>query len=165
MYKLSNKKGALLGPINALIASTIVIAIILAIAFFFILVARSPVDIVDQKVSIVAFKQEASQSLIAYLHTPVLVSVDGRNQEMEMIDLIRLAKINSSYASVLKDKTLEIFDKVYPNEYGIIINGVVLVDYTMSTVPVTKSRAKEIQSGISYNVKIPNDIEVTLKLK
>ena len=114
MMTIKNKKGALIGPINSLIVTTIVVALILIVSFLLISFIGTPsVDVTNFALA----KSSADISMKAYLETPVKVPIDGKAVDMKMIELIRLADINLSYRQSLESNTAEILDKAYPQRY------------------------------------------------
>jgi len=157
-----NKKG-LVKP-NALILAAFFIAIVLVGGFFIASVLGRPsIDLPAQEVS---NDIQAQSSLLSYLKTPIGFEINGKNHSLPVSEFIQLAKSNSSYASVLEKETRDIFEKVYPEGYGVWIAGVLAIDETTKILPVTKGRTKTIksQSG-EATVSLPRDIQVRFAIK
>lgn len=188
MCRINDKKGALLGPVNALTGATILIAIILFATLLIILIfSASP-----QKADVTrdgSMNFRSMQSMKAYLETPVNVSVNGKETEMQMSDLIMLVNIDGSYKGALEKSTAGIFDKVYPQKYyvqflkiapngvlnpiaivwsspGIVKEAVEIFSQPMSfvqrftTPPTSKSRPMEDRT----EVVLPGDILVRMSI-
>lgn len=113
-----NKKGVIGETINLGFA-TIIIFVLAIIFFLFSSLAKGGISgSLTEESKVLILKQEAEQSLIAYLKTPVQIERNGINQEITMADLIRLANNEKSYEEMLRLKSREIFDLVY-DEYSL----------------------------------------------
>mgnify|MGYP001371796932 CR=1 FL=1 len=160
-----NKKGQLLGPNIALIAATIAVVIILIISFVLVRLIASPAD--DSQKAVL-LQSQAITSLGAYLQTPINVSIDGKSQMMEMSNFIRLAKLNETYRGQLETITQEIFGKVYGENYGLEIPGVIKI---YNKRPILNTAASTYSASItpdylaSARIPLPADIAVTLFLR
>jgi hypothetical protein len=110
MKMFENKKAQLIGTSMALMVTSAIIIALLVVFFLFISVMPSGKA---KAVSSDSLKMQVSDSLIAYLESPV--SVDG--QDIKISELIRLAKTNSRYKDILKEASEGIFDKVYGEDY------------------------------------------------
>ncbi|PIU75897.1 hypothetical protein COS75_01960 [Candidatus Pacearchaeota archaeon CG06_land_8_20_14_3_00_35_12] len=119
---LKNKKGAI-GKVFTYLFVTIFIGILLAA--FFLIIAPSLVfkNISPETISSLT-KSEALVTLQGYLETPVQVAINGKNENLTMSNLIKLACIDSSYVPLLETETKKIFDSVYENYalYGFYVD-------------------------------------------
>jgi len=150
MCRIHDKKGALLGPVNVLIGTTILIGILLIATFLIISIfAASPQKTDATKDGSMNFM--SMQSMKAYLETRVNVSVNGKGIEMQMSDLIMLVNIDRSYKEALEKSTASIFDKVYPQRYYVQFlqlapNGVLNPIGLVESSPGIVQEAMEIYS-------------------
>ncbi len=138
MFK--DKKGVIGETINLGLA-TIIIAVLAIIFFIFSSLSKSGISgsLIEESENLM-LKQEAEQSLIAYLKTPVDIKRNDADQEITMSDLIRLAKNEKAYEDILKSITIEIFDSVY-NEYYISIGDRVIKTNTEETSKIGNKMA------------------------
>lgn len=113
-----NKKGTIGETINLGLATIIIF--VLAIVFLLLSsLAKGGISgSLNEESKNLILKQEAEQSLIAYLKTSVQIERNNINQDITMADLIRLAKNEEVYEDLLKSKSMEIFDLIY-DEYSL----------------------------------------------
>ncbi len=158
MFK--DKKGVIGETINLGLAAIIIV--VLAIIFFiFSSLSKSGISgsLIEESENLM-LKQEAEQSLIAYLKTPVQIKRNGIDQEITIADLIRLAKNEVAYEDILKSRTIEIFDSVY-SEYYISVGDLVI----RSNVEET-SKIKEKMAFIDIPLNANEDkIRIMLMIK
>lgn len=118
MFK-ENKK-AQIGPTMTLgLATLIIIFLIVAFVIVSIFIAGGISKGIKTESITMSSKEEAKTSLLAYLQTPVNISVDEKEQEVVIADLIRLATLNSDYEKILQEKSKEILDPVYRGRYAL----------------------------------------------
>ncbi|MEM2956195.1 MAG: hypothetical protein QW041_01285 [Candidatus Pacearchaeota archaeon] len=149
---MSNKKGQLLGETAALIVATIIIFILLVV-FFFLIKSISIAKGTDSET--ILLQEQNIVSLMAYLNTPVNI----QEQEMKMIDLIRLTSIDKNYKLLLEEKTKEIFNKVYGNDYQFWIIQDSKTIIQISPLETTK------YGWVQTKMELPGKIIVYLQLK
>jgi len=149
MITLENKKGALIGPINSLIVTTIVVALILIVAFLLISFIGTPsADVTYNSLA----KSSAMTSMKAYLETPVKAPIDGKAADMRMIELIRLAHVNQSYMPLLQSETDAIFAKAFPD-------GSIKISFSGDQENVFKEKM-DLPGGIAIYLYSPKNAPV-----
>jgi len=116
MFK-ENKKAQIGEAMTLGLATLIIILLIIAFFLISILIAGVTSKNIESGSITMSSKEEAITSLLAYLQTPISISVDEKEQNMSIADLIRLwAKDKNSqklYKEKLKEETSNIFDAVY----------------------------------------------------
>ncbi len=118
MFK-GNKK-AQIGETMTLGLATLVI-IFLIIIFFLIstFIGGGASKNIESESKAISVKEEAMTSLLAYLQTPANITINEKEQNISIADLIRLATVNRSYEKVLQEKSKEILDPVYKGKYAL----------------------------------------------
>lgn len=114
---IRNKK-AEIGETMTLLVATFLLVFIFVIFILITTFITAGVSKQSQEQSLkMSAKESATASLFAYLQTPVDISVGGKQENMEIADLIRIAYSNEAYQEILKEKTKEILDPVYGKKY------------------------------------------------
>jgi len=154
--------GKIIGESLSMTYATIVVAIILIVSWFLItLLGSAPASVFSEEYDS-GFKITAS--LPAYLEAPIDVLVDGKTKSMKMIDLIRLASIDESYSGLLRKETEEIFDAVFLNGYYFEIEEVLVIDKSVKTLAITKTKVKEISvTNALEELPLPGNIKIIIK--
>ena len=112
MFK-ENKKAQIGETMTLGVATLIIIFLIIAFFLISILIAGGTSKNIDSGSITMSSKEEAITSLLAYLQTPVNITIDEKEQNISMADLIRLASLNKSYKKILQEKSKDILDPIY----------------------------------------------------
>lgn len=118
MFK-ENKKAQVGTTMTLGLATLIIIFLIIAFVIISTFIAGGISRGIKTESITMSSKEEALTSLFAYLQTPVSISIDEKEQEIIIADLIRLATVNRSYEKVLQEKSKEILDPVYKGKYAL----------------------------------------------
>lgn len=118
MFK-ENKKAQVGTTMTLGLATLIIIFLIIAFVIISTFIAGGISRGIKTESIAMSSKEEAITSLIAYLQTPVNISINEKEQEIIIADLIRLATVNRSYEKVLQEKSKEILDLVYKGKYAL----------------------------------------------
>lgn len=110
------KKAQFIGEVVSL-SATALIVVALLLVFFFIVKGfnLSGSNVGDARE--ISMNQSSLISLESYVNTPVNIQYGGENITILMADLIRLSGIDEDYRDMLKQKSKEIFDRVYGGDY------------------------------------------------
>ncbi len=159
---IKNKKGQLLGTGPALIVTTIIVVLVMIAMVLLVNLLAKPSEAVPAKISLTP---SISTSLMAYLETPVVVIVGGKEEEMSMADLIMLAEMNISYGRFVDRETRNIFDPVYGESWGIDASKV----YSFRTAESRQVSPTEVVTvskdyKVSRSFTLPSGGTVTLYL-
>ena len=144
-----DKKGVIGETINLGFA-TILIVVLSLLFFLFSGIIRGGISgSLTEKSEDLVLKQEAENSLIAYLKTPVIIQRNDISQDILMVDLIRLSVNEKAYEELLKSKSLEIFDGVY-DEYSLSI-GDIEVKTTAEKISTASKKIAFIDIPLNQN--------------
>ena len=144
-----DKKGVIGETINLGFA-TILIVVLSLLFFLFSGIIRGGISgSLTEKSEDLVLKQEAENSLIAYLKTPLIIERNDISQEILIVDLIRLAVNEKAYEELLKSKSLEIFDGVY-DEYSLSI-GDIEVKTTAEKISTASKKIAFIDIPLNQN--------------
>ena len=118
MFK-ENKKAQVGTTMTLGLATLIIIFLIIVFVLLSTLIARGISKGIKTESITMSGKEESLTSLFAYLQTPVSISIDEKEQNISMADLIRLASLNRSYEKILQEKSKEILDPLYKGKYAL----------------------------------------------